>query len=211
MMVIIMHMTEEQLEEYLAQGHEVAGVEFKAAGPRTSRLLQAKVVKAAMGMSNHRDGGKVIIGVNENNSVLTPVGLIPEHLKTWQHDAVATTFASYVDPSIEFETEVIQYKEMDIVVLHVLEFGEIPVLCKKQFTVNGHQELKEGGCYVRSRRKPETSEVSTQEDMRELLDLATEKGIRKWIGQGQRAGFFLSASPTTPTDLEQFESQLGSL
>ena len=53
-----MLVTEEQLEEYLARGHEVTGVEFKSPGPRSSPLLQAKVVRAAVGMSNHRDGGQ---------------------------------------------------------------------------------------------------------------------------------------------------------
>ena len=189
-------MTEEEL---LARGHEATGVEFKGAGPRTDLLLQAKVIRAAMGMSNRRDGGLVVIGVSEDSSGLSPTGLSDEQLVTWGQDHISTTFANYADPSIEFETQVLGYKGVNLVVLQVEAFREIPVLCKKQLSVKGRQELKEGACYVRSRRKPETAEVSTQEDMRDMLDLAVEKALRKWVGQAQTAGLLLPALPATPS------------
>lgn len=204
-------MNEEQLEELLARGHEATGVEFKGADPRTDTLLQAKVVRAAMGMSNLRDGGFVIIGVKEENSVLSAIGLTNEQLGTWRHDDTATTFSSYADPSIEFETDVLSYKGTKLVVLHIQQFRESPVLCKKQLSVAGRQELREGACYVRSRRKPETSEVSTQEDMRDLLDLALDRALRKWVGQAQKAGLLSPAAPPSPTDRQRFEGQLSGL
>ena len=105
-------MTEEELEELIARGHEVTGVEFKGAGPRTDKLLQAKVVKAALGMSNHRDGGLVGIGVSEREGAPEAVGLTPQQTTTWQHDHIATTFSSYADPSIEFETERMVYSRL---------------------------------------------------------------------------------------------------
>jgi len=159
-------------------------------------------------MYNRRDSGLVVIGVDDGGSGLSPAWLTDKQIATWHHDDIATTFASFADLSIEFQTKVFPYREVNVVVLYVQEFRETPVLCKKQFPVSGRQELKEGACYVRSRRKPETSEVSTQEDMRELLDLSLDKALRKWIGQAQMAGLVLGATPPTPTDRQQFEDQL---
>ena len=49
--------TVEELDTWIALGHEQRGFEFKSAGPRTERLLLAKVARTAMGMSNQWDGG----------------------------------------------------------------------------------------------------------------------------------------------------------
>jgi hypothetical protein len=97
---------------------------------------------------------------------------------------------------------------MNIVVIHVDEFDEIPVLCKRADTFNGRVILKEGACYVRSRGKPESAEVSTHEDMRALLELATDKAVAKWVKSNVRAGLLLRGELMTGSDDEDFDSQL---
>ena len=202
-------MTEEEIDELIARGHELTGVEFKGAGPRTDKLLQAKVIRAAMGMSNRRDGGLVIIGVDDHGKSLIANGLSSKDLRTWQYDHVSTSFASHADPSINFELEVVDYRGEMLVVLHVQEFSEVPVLCKKPMSVAGKVELREGACYVRSLRKPETAEFSTQEDTRSLLDMALLKALRKWVSQAQSAGLIGNPAPPEPSDGDLFDSQLG--
>jgi hypothetical protein len=54
-------------------------------------------------MANRRDGGVVIIGVDETGSGLIPVGLNTADLSTWQYDDVADSLAAYADPSVSFE------------------------------------------------------------------------------------------------------------
>lgn len=73
---------------------------------------------------------------------------------------------------------------MKIVALQIREFESIPILCRKNYD----DILRAGACYVRSRRKPETVEIPNQEDMRDLLDLATEKGLRKYFSQSALQG-----------------------
>ena len=86
------------------------------------------------------------------------------------------------------------------------EFDDIPVLCKRAYG----NVLRDGACYVRPRRKPETSEIPTQADMRDLLDLATEKEVRKYLERAQRLGL-ISLSTTTPPaeSAELFNQELG--
>ena len=201
-------MTDQEFAEILALGRETSGTEFKGPGPRSDRRVFAQVVRAILGMSNRRDGGRVIVGVEDNRNVLNPVGLNEEDLATWNYDDVADGIAAYADPGVSFDLEVREYNGGRYVVLHIQEFEDIPVLCKQPY----QDVLRNGACYVRPRRKPETTEIPTQADMRDLLDLATEKSLRRFIAQAQRAGLILLPNVTPPTaDQELFDQQLGDL
>ncbi len=192
----------------MALGHELSGVEFKSPGPMSNRRLVAQIIKAVLGMCNRRDGGTVIIGVEDSQGVLNQVGLAETDLAEWRYDALADQVARYADPSASFTLEVKQYEGSSYVVLEVDEFIDVPVLCKRSYD----DVLSDGACYVRPRRKPETSDIPTQADMRDLLDLAIEKGVRQFLERAQRVG--LLSSPvlgSAPTDQEQFDEQLGDL
>lgn len=62
--------SEQTLAEWIALGREQRGVEFKGPGPRSSKHLCGKVLRAMMAMANRRDGGFVVIGVDENGQRL---------------------------------------------------------------------------------------------------------------------------------------------
>lgn len=202
-------MTEDQFAEYLTLGHELSNVEFKGPGSRTDQPLQAKIIRAVLGMANRRNGGVVILGVNEANSVLDPIGLTSAQLASWRaYDMVADLVNAYADPPMHFDLEVHQKDGRSFVVLIVQEFDEVPVLCKKlyvhQATQNPVQKkiLRDGACYVRPRRKHETVEVPTATDMRDLLALATEKQVRRFVAQTKAAGIDLAQQ--VPGDEELF-------
>ena len=123
---------------------------------------------------------------------------------------MAAKLAEYADPSIGFGLEHHDNEGKHYTCLHVPEFDDIPVLCKKDY--NG--VLHKGKCYVRSRRKPESTEIPTQEDMRDLLDLAAEKRLRKYLELARRAGgeiIPLDSSAVTPSAEQLYEAQLGDL
>lgn len=201
-------MTDQELAELVARGHETPGVEFKGPGPRSDRRLFAQVARAVLGMANRLDGGRIIIGVEDNGGVLSMVGLDDQDLATWQYDAIADGLAVYADPSVSFDLEITEYNGTWYVVLSVEEFVDIPVLCKRDYP----GVLRNGACYVRTRRKPETSEIPTQADMRDLLDLATNKGVARYLDRAQRVGLIVLPTVTPPaTDQDLFNQQLGDL
>ncbi len=177
-------MTGEELATIINIGHEQSGTEFKGPGPLSNGRLVAQVVRAVLGMSNRRHGGRVIIGVRDDGETLEPVGLPDDEQRTWTFDAVSDQFARYADPGVTFEIEIIEYDGNRYILLQVEEFIDIPVLCKRAYP----HVLREGACYVRTRRKPETVEIPTQADMRDLLDLAIEKGMTRYIERARRIG-----------------------
>ena len=199
-------MTDQEFAEILALRHETTGIEFKGPGTRSANQLFARVVLAVLGMANRRGGGLVIIGVEDNGGMLNAVGLSDNDLDTWRYDDVAAGIASYADPSVEFELETKEYNSNRYVVLTVEEVADIPVLCKRDY----QGVLRNGACYVRSRRKPETSEIPTQADMRDLLDLATEKKLRQELERLQRVGL-IALPRVEPSSTERFEQQRGDL
>ena len=201
-------MTDEEFARMVALGHELRGVEVKSPGTVSNRRLVAQVIKAILGMCNRLGGGMVIIGVEDNQGVLNPVGLAEPDLAEWNYDAVADQVARYADPSASFTLDIKQHEGSAYVVLEVEEFVDIPVLCKRSYG----DVLRDGACYVRTRRKPETSEIPTQAEMRDLLDLAIEKGVTQFLERARRVGLFPTPSAGYPaTDQERFDEQLGDL
>lgn len=201
-------MTDQEFAEILALGHEATGVEFKGPGPLSDRRLSAQVVRAVLGMANKRDGGLVIIGVGVVGSVVNPVGLNDQDLATWRYDDVADRLAVYAGPSVSFDLEVKEYNGNRYVILHIEELADIPVLCKRDY----EGVLRNGACYVRTRRKPETSEIPTQADMRDLLELATDKGVIRFLDRARRVGLVVPSTVVpSATDQELLDQQLGDL
>ena len=141
-----MRITEQLLAEYLALGHELGGVEFKPPGPIRDRYLFAQVAKATLGMANRRDGGAVIIGVEEANRQTNPTGFTNRgDLESWDFDAVSGKLAEYADPYVTFDLKVMQLQARPFVVLEVEEFDEVPVLSRSEY----QGVIQRGVLYVR--------------------------------------------------------------
>lgn len=200
-------MNETEFDEILRAGYEQRGREFKGPGRRDDSHYLARVARAVLGMANHRDGGLVILGVEESAGTLRPAGLSDSDLATWKYDDVATALAVYADPVVTFDLEVVLYDNASFVALTVQEFEDIPILCNRDYQ-DQQPVLRKGACYVRSRHKPETSEIPSHEEMRELLDLAIDKGLRKFVARARAAGLLgWAPTPSSPTDEELFREQ----
>ena len=126
-------MTDEDFIRIMELRRELSGVEFKSPGPMSNRRLVAQVIKAILGMSNRRDGGIVIIGVEDSSGVLTPVGLMSSALDSWTPDALSDQVSNYADPSASFTLEKREYEGNVYVAIEVEEFSDIPVLCKRDY------------------------------------------------------------------------------
>jgi hypothetical protein len=103
------------------------------------------------------------------------------------------------------------FRGRKFVVIRVYQFDDIPILCAKDYNEPGKAPvLRRGACYVRARHKPETSEIPSEEEMRELLELAIDKGVRKLVTRAQNAGLFptLPGTPAPPSDEASFEKQI---
>jgi hypothetical protein len=201
------------LAEAISLGHEQRTVEFKPPGPRTDKRLRAVVIRAVLAMANTSTGGAVVIGVPEVAGTLVPKGLTDADVETWRPDHTLDSIAPYADPDPEVAVKTIELDGRKYVVLLVRPFADVPIVCRTSFTVRGDVVLSEGALYIRPRLKPESAPVGTAADMREILDLAAEKLLHKYLGTAHRAGG--AAVPRQredeklpDDDAEQFDEQV---
>ena len=204
-------MTPQEFTELLKLGHEVRGVEFKGPSVCSDKPFRARVIRSLLAMANHRGGGRTIIGVSEVDSRPCAAGLSPEEVLTWNHDDLTSAVSEYADPYLSLRTEQLVYEGKSFIVIHVDEFDQIPVLCRREY----QDVLRKGACYVRRLGKPESSEIPTAAEMRDLIELATEKGLRRFFHLAHAAGLEIARRPDTEagdteagdTDEERFRLQ----
>ncbi len=200
-------LTTTDIEDILRLGHETRGFEVKGPGSPADPPFLVKVVRASLSMANLRDGGHVAIGIDDSDLAAMLPGLNSNDLDAWlDFDDISAKLAVYADPPIQFEVRPHNLSSgAAIVVIEVAEFHTIPILCAKGFDPG----LRKGACYVRTRRIPETTEIASSVEMRELLDLAVEKGVRTFIRTAERAGVEMTTrSAERPTaSAQQFAAQ----
>lgn len=198
----------EEIEDILRVGHETPGFEFKGPGARTDSYFFAKIARAALSLGNLRDGGYIIIGISDDNPGALQPGLDEAQLVEWiDYDTVARKLAVYADPPLRFEIEGLTLSTgARAAVIRVYEFADVPHVCAKAC----EDVLRQGALYVRPRKVPETSEVAGSLEMRDVLDLAIEKGVRRFVQMAARAGLELGASESShrgPSDEERYDKE----
>lgn len=178
--------------------NEHRGREFKCS--ESWDALKWKIAKSAMAMANKRDGGIIVIGVQKNAETHEAVGMADSHFDTFKDDEISAFVNKYADPFVSISVSRPHLGNKKFVVISVREFEHLPVVCAK----NGPEELKEGAVYIRGYNMVATCQVQSQTEMRELLDIAVERGIRSFLGRAAGAGLETRLSPT---DDEHFNAE----
>lgn len=151
-------------------------------------MLRAKVIRGMLAMANRRDGGTVIIGVAEGGPTAALDGLSVADADTWKHDNLADSVAEYADPRLAFNSYLVEVDGHRVLAIEVEESADVPVLCKRTYQDGKSVILRDGALYVRSNRKPESREIANYDEMREVLDIATDKGVRRFVARARAAG-----------------------
>ncbi|HZE04936.1 MAG TPA: ATP-binding protein, partial [Solirubrobacteraceae bacterium] len=118
-------LTAEELESGLRTGYEGRRLELKGPGRSDEKRFLAKVARAALSMGNLRDGGHVVIGVNDGSPQDMLPGLDEDELATWLvYDEISGRLASYCDPPVSFDLAQIDLSTgATVVVIQVHEFA----------------------------------------------------------------------------------------
>jgi hypothetical protein len=194
-------LSNDEIAAFIAAGHEVRNVEFKGRGSTSDSEFVAKVARAAIAMANQRDGGYVIIGVDEADP--ERCGLDAVLLAEWMDfDTVVDKLNRYADPPVRLSRDLRQLPGgEDVVVLEVAEFDDIPILAARDSPKN---VIQLGHLYTRSFRKPESTSTHTHNELREVLDLATQKQLGRFLRTARGAGM---PFPSEPSANEQYDGE----
>jgi len=204
-------MTEEQLRALIALGRETRHTEFKRSVPWSDASPRAKIIKSILGMSNIRDGGTIVIGIERRpDTSYSAIGVQTTHLASYDPDEIGRNVREFADPLAVFSVQRVVLEGATFVVFEVAEFIELPVVCR----ADGQEGLARGVIYTRN-NVPETVRVPGQTEMREIIEMAVDKGLRKSIERLVQAGVFQFVTPDqppqAPRDQQRFEEELDEL
>lgn len=183
----------------LDRGMEDRRTEFKSA--EEWPVLKKHIVRTAMAMANLRDGGDIIVGVSGESDGWKITGITDEVLQTFDPDDVLDAVNRHASPPVSLEIVLVHHREVKFLVIAVQEFSQLPIICQR-----AGDGLVAGSVYIRPAKKPETRRVENAEEMRELLDLAIEKGIQRFHRTVTRLGY-----EPPEGHLERFDDELEGL
>ncbi len=200
----------QELVDLILHGREERSIDYKGPMSWKQKDVKVKITRCILGMANIRDGGFIVFGVKQTGDDFLPVGMEPNQMQSFTQDKVDDYVRNYADPFVETEVTQVPHSGMHFIVIQIREFEELPVICRKSDKLrDGTQRLRQGAMYTRSRGKAETAEVPTQAEMREIVDLAVDKGVRRLIERMGHTGIL--SLVTEKSDAEKFDQQLEEL
>lgn len=154
-----------ELEQWLDGGEETQTFDVKAAGPWDVRLM----VKHILAMANVRDGGTILVGVEDKTFVRQ--GLSEADRASYELDTMRDQLSKYADPHVEVGVSFPRDRDGRVyAAIRVQSFREIPVICRVADEKAG---VRAGVVYYRnSNRRPESAPVSNSYDMRDIITMA---------------------------------------
>jgi predicted HTH transcriptional regulator len=190
-----------ELRDLILHGREERHLEYKGPVSWDDPDIRARLTKCILSLANIRDGGVIVIGIEQVGEEFNPVGLTAEQRDSFKQDEVARHIDIFADPYVELTVSRVSVNDLDFVVIQVKEFDELPVVCRRNGT-----GLRGGAIYTRTRRVYECAEVPGQAEMREILDMAVENGIRRFRGRAAATGYVVA-----PSDAQRFDDELAGL
>jgi hypothetical protein len=199
---------ENDLVRLLRTRREGRALELKQTMTWADPATKGKVIRAALGMTNLRDGGVLAFGLPQKpgEPLHDMAGMGQADYESFTQDTVSSTVNTHATPHIDLSVEHLTIDEKRFVSIVFRQFADYPVICLKDFVVENKAIATKGRLYCRSKRTPETTEVQTPEDMREIIDLATSRGLERYFSLRE-----IERSAEAPKARELFDKQLGDL
>ncbi|MFC1970701.1 helix-turn-helix domain-containing protein [Chloroflexota bacterium] len=196
------------LEFYIQHGKEERYLEYKSSMIWASDDTKVKIAQAMMAMSNLRNGGVIVVGMKEpQRGVWEPDIMTDEQIASFTQDDIAQWVNDYAVPSVQFTVESFVLDAYKFIIIKVREFDEFPTICRKPKPLGGRDVLKEGAIYYRSNSKNESAPISSEEDMRELITLARDKGVAQRIEYFRELGFVATLPVPREDDALKYEQE----
>ncbi len=182
----------DELTRYIEAAGESANIDAKAPMAWDSGEASASLTKDIIALANCRDGGVIVLGKEESKSKqgqFVLVGLSEPQAASFETTKVATWVNNHCEPAVTLVCHRHEHQGRAFVVITVAEFQDVPVICTKQFEQSGAGKgtkvlLRKGAIYVRT-PNAESAPLSSAEDMRPLIGLATTKRTDQMLAMFQ--------------------------
>jgi hypothetical protein len=162
----------ERIRELISLGNENRNLDYKGAfsWDEASNDEKCQITKDVLAFSNTRDGGVILIGVNDKSGVLE--GLTEEQFASFDQTKFNSFVHRYTDPNHSSNVHRIVVDGTRVVVIDVPEFADVPILSARDANSSVNPSkliLRKAALYMRTEKA--SSEVIEDADaMRELLN-----------------------------------------
>lgn len=201
-------MLESEILDLVRRKTETANVDYKAGFEwrKENKDLQLGLLRDMMAMANTRDGGTILLGVEDGTYNLA--GVSKTILESLDQTDIGQMLHKYSEPKVNYEAQKATADGKDIVVIRVSEFEEVPVICTE--TLYGKDPtkpiLRRGALYIRT-TAAQTEEICTGEEMRELLSRAMLKRGDELLRSIEQV---IKGKPIVPTEdtINRYQAEL---
>jgi predicted HTH transcriptional regulator len=201
----VLRLENEELVRFIENGREERWLEYKQSMSWADDETRLKVVKAALAFANIRDGGTLVFGMTEiSTDKYIPDGMQEEHFNSFAQDDVQDRVNTHADPFVSLRVHKIEFNGKKFVVIQFQPFDLLPVVCKQ-----AGKGLFQGNLFTRSQKKHESTIVKSQTEMREILDIAIDNGLKQFHQRLARTG--LQINSLENPDIKAFDDELGNL
>ncbi len=162
----------DRIRELIRLGNENRNLDYKGAfsWDQTNNDEKCEIAKDVLAFSNTRDGGVILIGVNDKSGAFE--GLTEDQYASFDQTKFNSFIHKYTDPHHTSKIHRLIVDDNRIVVIDVPEFSDVPILCARDANSSANPSrliLKKAALYKRTEKA--TSEVVEDADeMRELLN-----------------------------------------
>ncbi len=196
------------LQFYIQHRKEERYLEYKRSMVWTDDDTKVQIAKAMMAMSNLRNGGVIVVGMREiKRGVWEPEDMTHEQITSFTQDDIAQWVNDYAVPAVQFTVGPLLLDKKNFVIIQVREFDSVPTICRKPKTLRGRVVLKKGALYYRSNLKNESAPISSDQDMRELIELAVNNGVARRITHYRELGFVATFPAPQKDDAIKYEQE----
>jgi hypothetical protein len=170
----------DELIRFIEAAGESTNIDAKGPMEWDGGEASAGLTKDILALANSRDGGVIVVGKQEPQpGKFVLAGVSDAQATSFETTKVATWVNNHASPPVNLVSYRQDHQDRTFIVIAVSEFHDVPVICAKQYelSVPGKSPkvlLRKGAVYVRT-ANAESAPLSSVEEMRQLIGLATTK------------------------------------
>ncbi len=162
----------ERIREVVRLGNENRNLDYKGGfcWEEATNDEKCEIAKDILAFSNTRDGGVILIGVNDKSGALE--GLTEEQYTSFDQTKCNSFIHKYTDPRHTSKIHRIVVDQKRVVAIDIPEFADVPILCARDAHSSVNQSkliLRRAALYMRT-DKATSEPIDDADAMRELLN-----------------------------------------
>jgi hypothetical protein len=178
----------DELIRFVEAAGESGNIEAKGPMEWDRGEESAGLTKDILAHANSQDGGVIVLGKGQSQGKFVLIGLSEAQAASFETTKVATWVNNHCSPPVNIVCYHTNYQGRRFVVIAISEFHDVPVVCTKEYEIPSAGKtkvvLRKGFVYVRTANAA-SEPLSTVEDMRQLMGLATKKQGNKMLAMFQ--------------------------